>query len=110
LQVQQRLVIKYELLTTRRRNRFITVETLKVYIETTLNTTKKLFDLGELRICAALFLQLLSPGGSRPESIIFLQFKDIMVIRAKDPEGGPHNTLLKFTPEFTKTYLGSKES
>jgi hypothetical protein len=88
----------------------MTVETLKDQIETTLSTTQKLFDLGELRIYAVLFLLLLSPGGSRPESILLLRYGDIRVTLARDPEGGPHNLMIKFTPEFTKTYLGAKES
>lgn len=88
----------------------MTVETLKDQIETTLSTTKKLFGLGELRIYAVLFLLLLAPGGFRPESILLLRFGDIRVTLVRDPEGGPHNLMLRFTPEFTKTYLGSKES
>jgi Protein of unknown function (DUF3435) len=87
----------------------MTTETLKDQIETTLSTTKKSFDLGELRIYAALFHLLLAPGGSRPECILMLRFMDIRVTLARDPEGGPNNVLLKFTPEFTKTYLGAKE-
>ncbi|KAJ3554367.1 hypothetical protein NPX13_g10631 [Xylaria arbuscula] len=108
--VQQRLAVKYGLRTTRRRNRFMTVETLKEKIETTLSTTKKRFDLGELRILIVLFLLLLAPGGSRPESILMLRYGDIRVTLARDPEGGPHNLMVRFTPEFTKTYLGAKES
>ena len=88
----------------------MTVDTLKDQIETTLSTTKKLFDLGELRIYAVLFLLLLAPGGARPESIVQLRFGDIRVILARDPEGGPNNLMLRFTPKFTKTYLGAKES
>jgi len=88
----------------------MTIEILREKIETILSTTKKLFDLGELRLYAVLFLLLLSPGGSRPESILLLRFGDIRVALAKDPEGGPNNLLLRFTPEFTKTYLGAKES
>ena len=88
----------------------MTVETLKAQIETTLSTTKKRFELSEFRILTVLFLLLLAPGGSRPASILFLRFGDIKVTLARDPEGGPHNLIVKFTPEFTKTYLGAKES
>lgn len=88
----------------------MTVDTLKDQIETTLNTTRKSFRLGELRIYVVLFLLLLSPGGSRPEYILLLRFGDIRITLTRDPEGGPHNLMLKFTPEFTKTYLGAKES
>ncbi|KAF4480421.1 hypothetical protein CGGC5_v011005 [Colletotrichum fructicola Nara gc5] len=78
-------------------------------IETTLSTTKKSFKLGELRILAVLYLLLLAPAGSRPKATLDLRFKDVKVALARDPEGGPHKLLVRFTPEFTKTYLGEKE-
>ncbi|KAK1840387.1 C2H2 finger domain-containing protein [Colletotrichum chrysophilum] len=87
----------------------MTIDDLKQQIETTLSTTKKSFKLGELRILAVLFLLLLAPAGSRPEATLNLRFKDIRVALARDPAGGPHKLLLRFTPEFTKTYLGEKE-
>ncbi|KAK7420626.1 hypothetical protein QQZ08_010318 [Neonectria magnoliae] len=43
-------------------------------------------------------------------AILRLRFRDIRVVLARDPEGGPHKLLLQFTPEFTKTYLGTKDS
>ncbi|KAK2762535.1 C2H2 finger domain-containing protein [Colletotrichum kahawae] len=70
---------------------------------------KKSFKLGELRILAVLFLLLLAPAGSRLEATLNLRFKDIGVVLARDLEGGPHKLLLRFTPEFTKSYLGEKE-
>ncbi|KAJ0329333.1 hypothetical protein COL922a_012866 [Colletotrichum nupharicola] len=100
---------KHVLSEQRRANRCMTIDDLKQQIETTLSTTKKSFKLGELRILAVLFLLLLAPAGSRPEATLNLRFKDIRVSLARDPEGGPHKLLLRFTPEFTKTYLGEKE-
>lgn len=88
----------------------MTIDTLKDQIETTLGTTEKKFPLSELRIYIALFLLLVAPSGSRPTAILKLRFDDILVVRARDSEGGPHKYLLKLTPEFTKTYLGKKES
>ena len=88
----------------------MTVDTLKAQNKTTLSTTRQTFRIGLYRIYVVLFLLLLSPGGSRPQSILLLRFGDIQVILTRDPEGGPHNLMLKFTPEFTKTYLGTKES
>lgn len=88
----------------------MTTETLKKQIYETLSTTKKSFDLGELRIYTVLFLLLLSPQGSRSESILQLRYRDIRVVLARDPEGGPHNLLLRITPEFTKRYLAPKET
>ncbi|KAJ0338342.1 hypothetical protein KNSL1_012488 [Colletotrichum chrysophilum] len=100
---------KHGLNEQRRANRCMTIDDLKQQVETTLSTTRKSFKLGELRILAVLFLLLLAPAGSRPEATLNLRFKDIRVALARDPEGGPHKLLLRFTPEFTKTYLGEKE-
>jgi hypothetical protein len=88
----------------------MTINDLKEQIETTLSTTKKLFDLGELRILAVLFLLLLAPAGSRPTSILRLRFGVIRVAFARDPEAGPHKILIRFTLEFTKSYLGIKDA
>ncbi|KAI3532108.1 C2H2 finger domain-containing protein [Colletotrichum abscissum] len=108
-QVLRNLGKKHRLSEQRRANRCMTIDDLKQQIETTLSTTKKSFKLGELRILAVLFLLLLAPAGSRPEATLNLRFKDIRVVLARDPEGGPHKLLLRFTPEFTKSYLGEKE-
>jgi len=88
----------------------MTIDDLKERLETTITTTEKLFDLGELRILAALFLLLIAPFGSRPTAILRLRFGDLRVILARDPEGGPHKLLARFSPEFTKTYLGIKDA
>ena len=87
----------------------MTIADLKRQIETTLDTTKKSFRLGELRILCILFLLLLAPTGARPTSVL-LRFGDIRVVLARDPKGGPHKVLIKFTLEFTKTYLGTKDA
>jgi hypothetical protein len=38
-----------------------------------------------------------------------LQYKDIRITLVKDLKGGLDNLIVRFTPEFTKTYLGTKE-
>lgn len=88
----------------------MTIDNLEQQIETTLSTTKKSFKLGELRILAVLFLLLLAPAGARPMSILRLRLRDILTVLVRDPEGGPHNILIKFTMAFTKTYLGEKDA
>lgn len=88
----------------------MTINDLKDQIEEMLSTTKKSFDLGEHRILAVLFFLLLAPAGSRPTSILRLRFGDIRVALARDPEGGPHNILIRFTLKFTKSYLGTKDA
>ncbi|KAH7012484.1 C2H2 finger domain protein [Microdochium trichocladiopsis] len=108
--VLRRLAKDYKLSTKKRENRCMTIDDLKEQIETTVSTPEKSFDLGELRILMVLFLLLLAPAGSRPMAILRLRFGDIRVVLARDPEGGPHKLLLQFTPEFTKTYLGTKDA
>ncbi|KAH7377090.1 hypothetical protein B0T11DRAFT_347438 [Plectosphaerella cucumerina] len=73
-----------------RENRCMTIDDLKEQIETTVGTTKKSFYLGELRTLAVLFLLLLAPAGARPQAILRLRFRDMRVVLARDPEGGPH--------------------
>ncbi|KAK7937416.1 uncharacterized protein PG986_014284 [Apiospora aurea] len=106
--VLRALAKKFGLSEERRPNRCMTVDQLEGQIETTLSTTKKSFKLGELRIYAVLFLLLLAPAGAWPQSILRLRFGDLMIMLERDPDGGPHNTLVKFTLAFTKSYLGEK--
>ncbi|KAI9148655.1 C2H2 finger domain-containing protein [Paramyrothecium foliicola] len=107
--VLRSLAKQYGLNDQKRANRCMTIDDLKDQIETTLSTTRKSFQLGELRILAVLFLLLVAPAGARPTAILMLRFSDIRVVLAKDPEGGPHKLLIRFTPKFTKTYLGAKD-
>jgi hypothetical protein len=88
----------------------MTVDQLKEQIQETLSTTEKSFELGEIRISAVLFLQLLAPEGARPMSILRLRFGDIRIVLVRDPEGGPPIIAPRFTLEFTKTYLGDKDA
>jgi len=88
----------------------MTIDNLEQQIETTLSMTKKSFKIEELRILAVLFLLLLAPAGARPTSTLQLWFRDILIVLVRDPEGGPHNVLIKFTLAFTKTYLGKKDA
>ncbi|KAH8799040.1 hypothetical protein F5884DRAFT_863685 [Xylogone sp. PMI_703] len=108
--VLRALAKKHKLSDQRRANRCMTIDNLEQQIETTLSTTKKSFKLGELRILAVLFLLLLAPADARPTSILRLRFGDILTVLVRDPEGGPHNILIKFTLVFTKTYLGEKDA
>lgn len=94
LQVLEKLAKKHGLSSKRRDNRCMTIDTLKEEIHTTLSTTKKSFDLGELRILAVLFLLLFAPASARPISILRLRFGDIQVMVARSPGGGPYNILI----------------
>lgn len=89
----------------------MTLEDIKLQLDTTIRTTEKSFKLGEQRILAVLFLLLLAPAGSRPRSILQVRYGDIEVALRRDPIDpvhGPIRLLLRFTLQFTKRYLGPK--
>ncbi|XP_044715341.1 uncharacterized protein HRG_10920 [Hirsutella rhossiliensis] len=79
---------KHDLSDQRRANRCMTIEDLKEQIETTISTTKK----------SSPHIHPASPVWRHPAALV------------KDPEGGPHNILIRFTLAFTKTYLGVKDA
>jgi len=108
--VLKKLAKKHGLSDQKRENRCMTVDDLKQQVETTLGTTEKSFSLGELRILCVLFLLLLAPTGARPASVLKLRYRDIRVVLSRDLDGGPHKVLIRFTLEFTKTYLGTKDA
>lgn len=76
-QVLVKLTGKFRLTHKSREDRSMTLDDLRLQLETTLRTTEKGFRLGELRILAMLFLLLLAPQGPRPQSILKLRFGDI---------------------------------
>lgn len=98
----------YNLASDKRVNRAMTLADLKLQLATTVRTTEKSFRLGEVRMLAVLYLLLLAPAGSRPQSILSLRFGDIGILLSRDPHGGPHRLLIKFSLNFTKRYLGKK--
>ncbi|KAK2471166.1 hypothetical protein H9L39_17397 [Fusarium oxysporum f. sp. albedinis] len=77
----------HDLSTKKRGNRCMTID-LKEQIGETVSTTKKSFDLAELRILAVLFLLLLAPADARPTAILRLRLKDIRAVLARDPGEG----------------------
>ncbi|RSL39634.1 hypothetical protein CEP54_016287, partial [Fusarium duplospermum] len=104
------LATKHDLTSQPRENRCMTIEDLEKQAKTTISTTKKTFRIGEHRIYALLFLLLIAPSGSRPQALLFLRYGDLNIHLVRDPEGGPHRTLISFKLHFTKTFLGEKET
>lgn len=89
----------------------MTIEDLKIHLDTILCTTERTFKLGEQRIMAILFMLLLAPAGSRPTSILEMRFGDLEIVLrrdGKDPKNGPKRLLIRMKLEFTKKYLGPK--
>jgi hypothetical protein len=86
------------------------VEDLAGILQTNLTTVKKKYKLGRERIQVALFLHLAGFSGNRPQAILNLCYRHIVVTLLRDPNGGPHRILIEFTYEFTKQFLGKKDA
>lgn len=82
-------------------------------IETTLSTTEKYFRLGEQRILAVVFLLLLAPEGSRPDSILKIRLSNLRLVLyqpvKKGQEERPPQLIIYIRLEYTKTYRGQKD-
>lgn len=87
-QILQKLSKKHGLSRQKRKKGVIYIEDLAVIIQTNLTTTKK---------------------KNRPQAILSLCYRHIIVTLLRDPNGRPHNILIKFTYKFTKTFLGTKD-
>lgn len=110
IQGMRKLEKEFGLTHRTRENRSMTIDDLKDQLQTTLQTTEKMFNLGEVRILAVLFLLLLAPQGARPASVLQLRFGDIRTLLIRDPTNpeGPPRLVLELSMAYTKEYLGPK--
>ncbi|KAL5333506.1 hypothetical protein BJX70DRAFT_392131 [Aspergillus crustosus] len=86
------------------------VKDLVKVVETTISITEKKFGHGCYYIKLGLFLQLASLTINRPQAILNLRYQYIQVSLLRDPQGGPHRIMIKFTFKFTKEWLGAKDA
>ena len=80
------------------------VEDLTKVVETTISTTKKKFGHSQHRIELGLFLQLAGLTANRPQAILDLRYRHMLISLLRDPRGGPHRIVIEFTFEFTKEF------
>ena len=85
------------------------IEDLVEVLQTNLTTTKKQYTHGWHRIQIALFHHLAGFSGNRPQAVLNLYYRYIVVTLLWDLKGGPHWILIEFTCEFTKQYLSIKD-
>ncbi|PZD23864.1 DUF3435 domain containing protein [Pyrenophora tritici-repentis] len=76
--------------------------------QTTLTTVEKMFQVGRYRIQTCFFIQGGFITANRPDALLKLRYRDIKVTILRHPNSGPHNILLEWTYEFTKSFLGPK--
>jgi hypothetical protein len=90
LQILRKLVKKHKLTKGKREKTAMYVEDLVEYLQTNLTTTKKRYTHDRHRIQLALFCQLAGFSGNRPQALLNLRYRDIVVTLLRDPNGGPH--------------------
>ncbi|CAG8076243.1 unnamed protein product [Penicillium salamii] len=86
------------------------VEDVAEFARVVLSTTEMTFPCGWYRIQLLLFCQLAAITGNRPGALLKLRFQDLKLTLVRDPNGGRPRLFIYLRPEFTKTFLGGKES
>ncbi|KAI2735701.1 hypothetical protein DTO013E5_8636 [Penicillium roqueforti] len=86
------------------------VEDVAEFARVILSTTEMTFPCGWYRIQLLLFCQLAAITGSRPGALLKLRFQDLKLTLVRDPNGGHPRLFIYLRPEFTKSFLGEKES
>ncbi|KAJ5267492.1 hypothetical protein N7478_010477 [Penicillium angulare] len=86
------------------------VEDVAEFARVILSTTEMTFPCGWYRIQLLLFCQLAAITGSRPGALLQLRFQDLKLTLIRDPDGGRPRLFIYLRPEFTKSFLGEKES
>lgn len=86
------------------------VEDVAEFTRVILSTTEMTFPYGWYRIQLLLFCQLAAITGSRPEALLQLRFEDLKLTLIRDPDRGRPRLFIYLRPEFTKSFLGDKES
>ncbi|KAJ6103770.1 hypothetical protein N7486_003992 [Penicillium sp. IBT 16267x] len=86
------------------------VEDVAEFARVILSTTEMTFPCGWYRIQLLLFCQLAAITGSRPGALLKLRFQDLKLTLIRDPDGGRPRLFIYLRPEFTKSFLGEKES
>ncbi|KAJ5542729.1 hypothetical protein N7535_005153 [Penicillium sp. DV-2018c] len=86
------------------------VEDVAEFARVILSTTEMTFPCGWYRIQLFLFCQLAAITGSRPGALLKLRFRDLKLTLIRDPSGGHPRLFIYLRPEFTKSFLGEKES
>jgi len=109
-QVLRILAKKHGLSNEKREKTAMYVEDLAGVLQTNLTTTKKRYSHGRHRAQIALFHQLAGFSGNRPQALLNLRYRHIVVTLLRHPKGGPHRIVIEFTCEFTKQFLGIKDA
>ncbi|CAI7602552.1 unnamed protein product [Penicillium pancosmium] len=86
------------------------IEDVAEFARVILSTTEMTFPCGWYRIQLLLFCQLAAITGSRPGALLELRFRDLKLTLIRDPNGRRPRLFIYLRPEFTKTFLGEKES
>ncbi|OQD78924.1 hypothetical protein PENANT_c071G10263 [Penicillium antarcticum] len=86
------------------------IEDVAEFARVILSTTEMTFPCGWYRVQLLLYCQLAAITGSRPGALLNLRYRDLMLTLIRDPSGGRPRLFIYMRPEFTKSFLGKKES
>jgi hypothetical protein len=78
-------------------------------LQTNVTTTEKRYPHGQCKTQAYIYLHLGGFTANRPQAILELCYRHILVALLWDPEGAPHLVLLEFAFKFMKEFLGIKD-
>ncbi|OGE48455.1 hypothetical protein PENARI_c028G03021 [Penicillium arizonense] len=86
------------------------IEDVAEFARVVLSTTEMTFPCGWYRVQLLLYCQLAAITGSRPGALLNLRYRDLMLTLVRDPNGHRPRLFIYMRPEFTKSFLGKKES
>ncbi|KAJ5776688.1 uncharacterized protein N7511_001699 [Penicillium nucicola] len=86
------------------------IEDVAEFARVVLSTTEMTFRCGWYRVQLLLYCQLAAITGSRPGALLNLRYRDLMLTLVRDPNGVRPRLFIYMRPEFTKSFLGKKES
>lgn len=95
---------------TKRASATMYVDDLAEYSRVMLSTTEMTYQLGLLRILTILFGQLAGITGNRPEALVELRYRHLMLTLVRDHNSSRPRLFIELTAEFTKGFLGMKDS
>ncbi|PQE23890.1 C2H2 finger domain-containing protein [Rutstroemia sp. NJR-2017a BBW] len=86
------------------------IEDLAGILQTNLTTAKQRYTHRRHRIEISLFCHLAIFSANRPSALLKLRHGDMAVNLLWNPYSEPHRILIEFMYEFTKKYLGTKDT
>jgi len=109
-QVRQRLAIKHELRTEKKKKSIMRAEDEFELLKTLYLSTEMNFNHERHRVQLASIMHLAGITGNRPAAFLAVCYEHVKVTLLPDPRGERPRVLVKIAYKYTKGYLGEKDS